>query len=211
MNRTKKLVIAIGTGLALASWAVAQAPVVKPATAPATEAATPAVVPVDQQPTKEQLAKLFELTQVHQQVASVTKMMPAFIQRQMTAQMAQLRKDHPEISSANEDQERAITKAMDKLIENTANLYSSDEMIADMTGLYQKYLTRADVDGMIDFYGSPAGKHMLSQVPVIMKEFMPLVAQRVNERSKPLLDEFAKEVEGITQPKTPATDKPATN
>jgi hypothetical protein len=80
-----------------------------------------------------------------------------------------------------------------------------------MTGLYQKYLTRSDVDGMIDFYGSPAGQHMLSQVPVIMKEFMPLVAQRMNERSKPLMDEFAKEVEGITQPKTPAADKPAAN
>jgi hypothetical protein len=211
MSKLSKLAIVIGSGLALASWAAAQTPAGKPAAAPAAEAATPAVVPVDQQPTKEQLAKLFELTQVNKQLASVTKMMPAFIQRQMTAQMAQLRKDHPEIASANEDQERAITKAMDKLIEGTTNLYSSDEMIADMTGLYQKYLTRSDVDGMIDFYGSPAGQHMLSQVPVIMKEFMPLVAQRMNERSKPLMDEFAKEVEGITQPKTPAADKPAAN
>jgi hypothetical protein len=88
------------------------------------------------------------------------------------------------------------------------NLYTPDEMTADMAAIYQKHLTQADVDGMIAFYSSPAGQHMLDVVPVIMKEFMPVVMQRINERIKPLTDEMTKEMAEISK-STPPADKPA--
>jgi len=61
--------------LVLAPWAVAQAPAGQPAASPASAT----VIPPDQQPTKEQLAKLFELIRVREQVQSVLKMMPAMV------------------------------------------------------------------------------------------------------------------------------------
>jgi hypothetical protein len=41
-----------------------------------------------------------------------------------------------------------------------------------------------------------------------MKEFMPVVMQRINERIKPLTDEMTKEMAEISK-STPPADKPA--
>jgi hypothetical protein len=58
----------------------------------------------NQQPTKEQLAKLFEVMRLRQQLQSYLKMMPAMIQQQI--QSAVQRSDF-EVSGANLDYARA--------------------------------------------------------------------------------------------------------
>ncbi len=188
------MAIVLGMGLSLASWAAAQSPADQPAASPAQAAVTTAAIPLDQQPTKEQLAKLFEVMRVRQQMASVTKMMPAMMQQQMQAQIKQMQKDHTEMKSMTEEQQQAFGKVMNKYMERVMNIYTSDEMFADMSAIYQKHLTRSDVDGIITFYSSPAGQHMLDMVPVIMQEFMPIEMQRMQERIKPLIDEMTKEM-----------------
>ncbi len=205
MKKTNCIAAVIGMGLAMVPWAVlAQAPAVQPADTP-TAAAT-AAIPADQQPSKEQLAKLFELMRLRDQLATITKMMPAMMQQQMTAQIKQMQQDHPEMaSSMAEEQQQASTKFMERAMD----LYPADEMIADMAGLYQKHMTRSDVDGIIVFYSSPAGQHLLDIQPVIMQEYMPLVMQRVQERLKPLTDEMIKEMKEIPKSQTPSADKPA--
>jgi hypothetical protein len=184
-----------------AVFAQAQA---EPPAAPAAPAASAATVPLDQQPTKEQLAKMFELMRVKEQLASVTKMMPALMQQQMQAQFKQMQKDNPELTAATDEQQQAMAKVMSRFMERVMNLYTSDEMIADMSGLYQKHLTASDVDGIIAFYSSPAGKHVLDMAPVIMSEFMPTVMQRVQERIKPLTDEMEKEMKEVIGSPAPA-------
>jgi hypothetical protein len=197
--------------LALAPWTVAQAPADKPATIPAKAV----VIPPDQQPTKEQLAKLFEVMRLREQLASVTKMMPALMQQQVAAQFKQMQEEHPDQAPMTEERQQARAKIMSKFMERVMNLYTPDEMIADMSALYQKYLTRRDVDGIIAFYSSPAGQHMLDMQPVIMNEFMPLVMQRMQERIRPLTDEMTKEMEELTMSpmgevlKTPPPPPPA--
>ena len=80
MKRANCIVAVLGVGLAMAPCAVfAQAQ----AEQPAAPAASTVTVPVDQQPTKEQLARMFELMRLKEQLASVTKMMPALMQQQM--------------------------------------------------------------------------------------------------------------------------------
>jgi hypothetical protein len=191
MKNASYIAVVLGMGLTLASWTAAQSPADQPASIPAVAA----VVPPDQQPTKEQLARLFELMRVREQLASITKMMPALIQQQMQAQFRQRQKDHPEMASMTEEQQKASGKVMSKFMERVLNLYASDEMFSDMATLYQRHLTRSDVDGMIAFYSSPAGQHMLDMMPVIMQEFLPMELQRVDERVKPLIDEMTKEME----------------
>jgi hypothetical protein len=82
-------------------------------------------------------------------------------------------------------------------------------MIADMSGIYQKYLTRSDVEGIIAFYGSPAGQHMLDMQPMIMKESMTIAMQRVQDRIKPLIDGMTKEMEDVVKSQAPPAKKPA--
>jgi hypothetical protein len=153
-------------GLALIPCAVAQAP------AEQTTAASAAMIPADQQPTKEQLAKLFELMQVKQHLILTIQM----AQQQLFAQARQTQKDHPE--TAAQDAAVAMNLLMEKIID-------PDEMLADISALYRKHLTRSDVDGMIAFYSTPAGQHWIAAQPVISNEYMPIVMKRVQERMKP--------------------------
>ena len=185
---------------------IAQTPAVQPAAAP--EAAAVPAIPADQQPTKEQLAKLFELMHVNQQLASITKMMPALVQQQMQAQAKQMQKDHPEMATMTEEQQQAAAKVTAKFMERAMSIYSANEMIADMSALYQKHLSRADVDGMIAFYSSPVGQHMLNVVPAIMQEYMPMVMQRMQDRIKPLSDEMTKEMGEVCKVPAKDADKP---
>jgi len=202
--RANCIAAVLGVGLMVAPCAVFAQAQAEPPAAPAAPAASAATVPLDQQPTKEQLAKMFELMRVKEQLASVTKMMPALMQQQMQAQFKQMQKDNPELTAATDEQQQAMAKVMSRFMERVMNLYTSDEMIADMSGLYQKHLSASDVDGIIEFYGSPAGKHMLDMVPVIMSEFMPTVMQRVQERMKPAMDEMKAEMEAVVKSSAPA-------
>jgi hypothetical protein len=207
MKKTICFAAALGM-MMLPCAAFTQAPAAPPSTAPAAAAST--AIPADQQPTKEQLTKLFELMRIKQQISSMTKMMPAMMRQQMQAHVKEMQKNHPELAAMTEEQQQASMNVESKFMEKVVDLYTSDEMIADMEGIYQKHLTRSDVDGIIAFYSSPAGQHMVDMAPVIMQEYVPLMMQRTQERIKPLMDEMSKEMEQIAKPAAPSTDKPAT-
>jgi hypothetical protein len=211
MKKANCIAAVLGMGLALAPWtALAQAPAVQPAAgaaAPATVAAP--AIPQDQQPTKEQLARLFEVMRLRQQLQGFMKMMPAMVQQQVQAQTRQMTAKMCDGCKPTPEQQAAIDKLMKKYMEKAFNLYPIDEMIDDMTGLYQHHLSRSDVDAFIVFYNSPAGQHLLDQQPAIMQEYMPIAMQRIQERSKALTDEMAKDMEELSKSMAPAeTMKP---
>jgi hypothetical protein len=193
MIRKIKYAAAIGIALVMIPLAaVAQAPADQPATA-----TSAAVIPPDQQPTKEQLTKLFELMRVHQQVQSVLTMMQSMMQQQIRAQIKE-KADKVPSGSLTADQQAAIAKISDKYLQKAFNLFTIDELLDDMAGIYQRHVSRSDVDAMIAFYSSPAGQHLLDAQPVILKEYMPVIMQHVQERSKALGEDEAKEMEEIT-------------
>ena len=164
MKTAKYIAVVIGTGMMLGPcMAIAQAAADQSAAAPASAPAV-TVIPADQQPTKEQLAKLFELMQVKEHLLSTVKM----AEQQIFAQARQRQ---------NDDGLGALAtgKMMEQFIQ-------PDEMLADMIAIYQKHLTRLDVDGMIAFYSSPAGQHWIAAQPAITKEYLPIVMKRVQER-----------------------------
>jgi hypothetical protein len=196
---------ALGMGLALTPWtAIAQAQADQPAT-PVTEVS----IPPDQQPSKEQLAKLFEVMRLRQQLQSVQKMIPAMVRQQMQAQAHEMAAKLPGGGTMTPEQQAAVAKIQDKYLEKAFNIITSDELIDDMTAVYQRHLSRSDVDAFITFYSSPAGQHLLDQQPAIMREYMPVVMKRAQERSKALTDELTKEMAEFTKSIAPATDKPA--
>jgi len=98
---------------------------------------------------------------------------------------------------------------MKKYMERALSLYPPDEMIADLSGIYQRHLSKEDVDGIIAFYSSPAGQHMVELAPVAMKEYMPLVMGRMQERSKALAEEMKKDMKETVPGWVPPSDGPA--
>jgi hypothetical protein len=215
MKKIRCSAVFFGIGLALAPVLLsAQATDAKPAVPVAPPAvavdAAPPVIPADQQATKEQLAKLFEAMRLREQLASVTKMMPTIMQQAMEEQLKQFAKDHPEMGGMTDDQKQAADKIIGNYMDKVTGVYSTDDMMADMAGVYQKYLTRTDVDGIIAFYQSPAGQHMLEEMPLVMKDSMNLSMQRMQDRIKPMIEDLSKQMEELVKQPAPAAAPPVT-
>ncbi len=93
---------------------------------------------------------------------------------------------------------------MDKAL----SVYPVEEMIADSIAVYQRHVSRDDADALIAFYSSPVGQRLLDAQPAIMQEYMPMVMNRVQERTKVLTDEMAKEMQEMMKS---ASSEPAKN
>lgn len=151
-------------------------------------------IPPADQPTKEQLAHLFEVMRMREQLQSVLKQMPAMLQQSFAMQIKTAEAKMP-MASLTDEQKAAVEKINGRYTEKARNLYTADEMIADMSSLYQQHVSREDVDAFIAFYVSPAGQHLLDLTPVMMKEYIQTVLVHVQERSSALVEEMKKELD----------------
>jgi hypothetical protein len=97
---------------------------------------------------------------------------------------------------------------MNRFLDKAMNLFTVDEMIDDMAAIYQRHFTRDDVNAYIAFYSTPAGQHLLQITPVIMQEYMPIVMQRLQERSKDLTAELSKEITDVLKSSAPGATAP---
>ena len=184
-------ILAMGAALIPAAFCQTQ-----PASPDAQAETQARVIAPDDQPSNEQLARLFEVMQLKQQLANMTKTLPAMIQQQVSQQLKSMTASMP-AGSITPEQQAAFDKIMKKYMDKAMSLYPADEMIADMSGIYQRHLSKEDVDAMIAFYVSPAGQHLLELSPVAMKEYLPLVMSKMQSRSKALTDEMTKDMETI--------------
>lgn len=164
-----------------------------------TQEQTAPAIPSEDQATKEQLARLFDQMRIREQMQSTRKIISSSVESQLKEQMQAMVAQNSSGPQLTSSQRAELDQLMRKYMERALNLYSTDEMIADMTGLYQRYLTREDVDAMIAFYGSPAGQHLLDAQPKIAQEYMPLVMSRMTERSKALTAEMVKDVAALKE------------
>jgi hypothetical protein len=167
------------------------------------------VIPADQQPSPQQLDRLFEVMRVREQMATMTKAMPQVMQQAMTQQIEELQKDHPALAKLTPAQKDQMSKVVGKFMQQAMSLYNSDDTMADVKAVYQRHLTGNDVENLITFYGSPSGQHMLDMVPAMMQEFLPQAMQKIQAKIKPLIAEMSKEMVDVAQSSGAATqDEP---
>jgi hypothetical protein len=178
------------------------------ATTSSPDQAAAGTIPADQQPTKEQLAKLFDAMRVREQMQSMRQIVPGMISQQIRSAMKQTEAELPTGTKLTPEQHQQMQDVMTKYVGRAMDLYPADEMMADMTTIYQQHLSKDDVDGLIVFYSSPAGQHLLDAQPVIAKEYMPMVMGKVTERSQAMTKEMMKEMAEIV-PARQAVSKPA--
>jgi uncharacterized protein len=176
------------------------------ASSPSTSAQTAQTIPPEDQATKEQLDKLFEAMRIRDQMQSIRRIIPTTVEAQLKEQMQAIVAQNPSGTKPTTEQQEQLDRLMHKYMEKAVNLYPIDEMLADMTGLYQRYLTREDVDAMLAFYSSTAGRHLLDAQPKIAREYMPLVMSRMTERSKALTAEMMKDMAELKQATAPAAE-----
>jgi hypothetical protein len=167
------------------------------------------VIAAENQATPEQLAKLFEVMRIKQQMQSMRTMVPAMVQQQIQSAMKQTEEGLPAGSKLTPELRDKMQAIMNKYVAKALDLYPTDEMLTDMTGIYQKHLSKDDVEGLVTFYGSPAGQHLLDAQPVIAQEYMPMVMGKVGQRSQAMTREMMKEMADAVPASKPAQTKPA--
>jgi uncharacterized protein len=200
MRNVQRFAAIIGVGFTLTpAISLGQAITVQPSGQIVQETPAASTIPPEDQASKEQLAKLFEVMRIREQVQSVRKMVPLMVEGQIQQQSKAIESQMSRTKMTPE-QRTAVEQITRKYVDKAVNIYPVEEMVDDMTSIYQRYLSRDDVDGMIAFYSSQAGQHLLDAQPKIAQEYMPLVMKRVAERTKGLTAEMMKETEELTRP-----------
>jgi hypothetical protein len=189
--------------LSLTPFALAQAPAA-PSAAPAQASAAEApAIPVDQQATREQVEKLFQVLRMHQQFKQIMSMMSESTERAMGQGIREAIAQVPDAQQLTPEQQEQLRGIMEKYMNKATTLYTADELIADATPVYQHHMTRSDIDAYIAFYSSAPGQRFLDAQPVIMKEYMPIVMAKAQERSKTLDTEMMQDIVNFVKTQKP--------
>lgn len=181
-------------------------------TPPADHATVPArTISAADKPSREQLLKLFEVMRIRAQMSDMLKMLPAALQQQLQSEEEEVQLSlMPMGGELTPDQVAARDRVTKKYITLTDSLYPVDDMLNDMVEVYERYLSREDVDGIIAFYRSEPGQHILDAQPIMAKEVMPLVQKKMEARNKDLVERYKKELNDVMGPPKipPATPTP---
>jgi hypothetical protein len=121
---------------------------------------------------KEDIQKLFEVMQIHQQMRQV---MDAMMKQQSTMIHETLKKRYPQTSVAK------IAQA-DRLIQETMKDMPMDAMLDDMIPIYQRHFSKTDIDAMSTFYASATGQKMMREMPALTSESMQASYARMQKQ-----------------------------
>jgi hypothetical protein len=130
---------------------------------------------------RDDVVKLFEVMKVHDQVHAV---MDSVAQQQRTMMHDMIIKKYPETS----DEE---FKRLDSYMGEFMKSFPMDAMLDDMIPVYQKHLSKTDVDAMVLFYSSPSGQKLLHEMPAMTAESMQAMAPRLQT----MIDDLTKRIE----------------
>lgn len=135
--------------------------------------------------TREDILKLFEVMNIHQQMRLVVDSM---MSQQRTLIHEAMKKRHPEVTNEQMAQ-------YDSMMQETMKNYPVDAMLDDMVPVYQKHLTKGDVDAMSGFYSSPTGKKLLKEMPAMTTEAMQVAYVRMQKQMGSMMDQVQKMVQ----------------
>jgi hypothetical protein len=166
-------------------------------------------IPLEDQATQEQIERLFQVMRVRPQTESLLKQMSTMMQQQISQGMKDGSNALPADKQPTPERLAARQKVMATLMDRAMHMYTMDEMLADMTPIYQRHVSRSDIEAFIAFFGSSAGQHFLDQQPLIVKDYMPLVMSRVQEKSEALTQEMKKDLDELNSNEQPGAATPA--
>lgn len=164
--------------------------------------------------TEASIHKLFEVTQVREQMTGVVGQVEAMMRAQMQQgyEQAAGKLDDPEVKAL-------LDGFMDDIVAIVTSEMTSSAIIDDMVKAYASVYTEDDVQAQLKFYSTPAGRKVVQRGPALAKVTMELMQQRMpamQARLKDVLNEFqakafelrAKKLREKQQPASGAEPKP---
>jgi hypothetical protein len=151
--------------------------------------------------TREDVLKLFNTMKIHEQMRLV---MDSVMKQQRAMIREALKKREPQITAEQ-------LARLDQMTTETMKDMPVDSLLDDMIPVYQKHLSRADVDAMNTFYSSPTGQKLLKEMPAMTAESMQAASphmqamlEKVMDRAEQVVEEEHKKQNNSSKP---ATDK----
>lgn len=168
-----KILILAVLGMALGLPTLAQ----KAPAAPRKSMARPTAAVQDEKPSTEQVLHLLDLLRVKESIQISVDAMKE--EMKGTAEQSFREK----IPNPTAEQLQSVHAVVDDVFKTLV----LDDLITDVVPIYQRHLTRSDVQAMITFYSSPAGKKIMREQPTIIKESMQATAAGQQKKMEVLL------------------------
>jgi hypothetical protein len=185
--------------LLAASPAIAQQSVAAASQAKKT-AASPEL-PADA-PTREDVLKLFDLLQINKTmdaVISATKQQSMEIAEQMI---------HEKMPEATPEQKKQFREMLDDVMREALGPDAINEMLEATIPVYQRHLTKADLDAMVAFYASPVGQKILHEQPAMVQESMEASAGIQQRIARSMFQKIDERVEKMAEAEKEHGKKP---
>ena len=82
-----------------------------------------------------------------------------------------------------------------------------EELEQAVVPVYQKHLTKADVDALIAFYSSPTGQKLITEMPAIVAESMQAAYPIMKKRMNAMIEHMQQEIAQRTKDSKPTTNQ----
>lgn len=145
--------------------------------------------------TKADILRLFDVMHLRDQMKLVME--------QVSMQMKQM--THEQLQKRDAKITDAELAKLDAQAEELMKGMPIDGMLEDMVPVYQKHLSKADVDAMVGFYSSPTGQKILREMPAMTAEGM----QAVQPRLRKMMDDAMNKMEQMAKEQQENTPEPA--
>jgi hypothetical protein len=143
--------------------------------------------------TREDISKLFDTMKIHEQMRLV---MDSVLTQQRAMVHEELKKRSPNVSSDE-------LKHLDQFMSDLVKQMPINELLDDMIPVYQKHLSRSDVDAMDAFYASPTGQKLLREMPAMTAEAMQAANPHMQAMMDKVMNRTEQEAEQERQKRSP--------
>ncbi len=123
------------------------------------------------QPTDASIEKLMEVTRVETMMDAVLGQMEGAIRQGMASAVAG--------KPLTAQQQQVLAQAPSRLVAAMRTEFSWPAMKSEYVRLYRETFNQSEIDGMLAFYDTPAGKAVIDKMPVVMQRSMALGQSRV--------------------------------
>jgi len=157
-------------------------------------------VPEGQRATRAQIDRLFEVMRLREQAAKVVDMASTALRAGIQQGIEQKKREHPNATQMTPAQEQQLNAVFSGYMKKMIDVVYSDDVMGPLKASYQRYLSSEDVEGIIAFYQSPAGQHLLDKQVKIQLEGAPAMMEALQTRLKGLIEEMQKQIAALDLP-----------
>jgi hypothetical protein len=147
--------------------------------------------PASDQPSRDELMKMFDVLRVRQQTETVMQTVLGQMKEQL----------HDDIHKRYPNLTAEASAKLEASINDAVHLYPVNEMLDDLIPVYQKHLAKSDVAAIIGFYSSPAGQNFLDKMPTMTQEAMKTMMAKLQLRSAEYADKVQKQADELAEPR----------